>query len=180
MLHPLFRGTMRRGTRGPRVWATGPMTGSTTRRLLATPTFATACCCRPWTQLPAPSYGHRQGFTPGRDVLPTCPSGPIASQCFVSHLDQRMVHGARAYRCLGNDSRRHGSPQVLEVSGKARCKRRRRAICVASRVPQQWFTHTTTSGVAPDDRRRLDMVIYSITRWGGAVALRSAARPCCR
>ena len=30
-------------------------------------------------------------------------------------------------------------------------------------VPQQWLTHTTAPGVASDDRRRLDMVIYGIT-----------------
>ena len=36
-------------------------------------------------------------------------------------------------------------------------------------VPQQWLTHTTAPGVAPDDRRRLDMVIYGVTPWGGAL-----------
>ena len=36
-------------------------------------------------------------------------------------------------------------------------------------VPQQWLTHTTAPGVASDDRRRLDMVIYGVTPWGGAL-----------
>ena len=36
-------------------------------------------------------------------------------------------------------------------------------------VPQQWLTLTTAPGVASDDRRRLDMVIYGVTPWGGAL-----------
>ena len=30
-------------------------------------------------------------------------------------------------------------------------------------VPQQWLAHTTAPGVRPDDRRRLDMVVYGAT-----------------
>ena len=40
---------------------------------------------------------------------------------------------------------------------------------VAQVVPQQWLTHTIAPGVVSDDRRRLDMVIYGVTRWGGAL-----------
>ena len=36
-------------------------------------------------------------------------------------------------------------------------------------VPQQWLAHTTAPGVASDDRRRLDLVIYGATPLGGAV-----------
>ncbi|OLP87558.1 hypothetical protein AK812_SmicGene31218 [Symbiodinium microadriaticum] len=48
-------------------------------------------------------------------------------------------------------------------------------------VPQQWLTHTTAPGVVSDDRRRLDMVIYGVTRWGRSadahgVALATATR----
>ena len=49
--------------------------------------------------------------------------------------------------------------------------------CAGSRrrqvVPQQWLTRTTAPGVAPDDRRRLDLVIYiasaSSDRVGAAI-----------
>ena len=27
-------------------------------------------------------------------------------------------------------------------------------------MPQQWLAHTTAPGVAPEDRRRLDFVVY--------------------
>ena len=36
-------------------------------------------------------------------------------------------------------------------------------------VPQQWLAHTTAPGVRPDDRRRLDMVVYGATTNGGAL-----------
>jgi hypothetical protein len=36
-------------------------------------------------------------------------------------------------------------------------------------VPQQWLAHTTAAGVASDDRRRLDMVVYGATPLGGAL-----------
>ena len=36
-------------------------------------------------------------------------------------------------------------------------------------VPQQWLAHTTALGVASDNRRRLDLVIYGATPLGGAV-----------
>ena len=36
-------------------------------------------------------------------------------------------------------------------------------------VPQQWLAHTTVPGVASDDRRQLDPVIYGATPLGGAI-----------
>ena len=36
-------------------------------------------------------------------------------------------------------------------------------------VPQQWLAHTTVPGIRPDDRRRLDLVVYSATPRGGAL-----------
>ena len=36
-------------------------------------------------------------------------------------------------------------------------------------MPQQWLAHTTAPGVASDDRRRLDLVIYGATPLGGAI-----------
>ena len=36
-------------------------------------------------------------------------------------------------------------------------------------VPQQWLCATTAPGVAPDDRRRLDLVIYGASPMGGAL-----------
>ena len=36
-------------------------------------------------------------------------------------------------------------------------------------VPQQWLAHTTAPGVAADDRRRLDFVLYGATRLGEAL-----------
>ena len=36
-------------------------------------------------------------------------------------------------------------------------------------VPQQWLCATTAPGVAPDDRRRLDSVIYGASPMGGAL-----------
>ena len=50
-------------------------------------------------------------------------------------------------------------------------------------VPQQWIANTTAPGVAADDRRRLDLVIYGATPMGGAnrprtrSALKEAPRP---
>ena len=37
-------------------------------------------------------------------------------------------------------------------------------------VPQQWLVNTTAPGIAPDDRRRLDLVIYGATPLGGALS----------
>eukprot|EP00439_Symbiodinium_sp_Y106_P078982 s3234_g17.t1 len=36
-------------------------------------------------------------------------------------------------------------------------------------VPQQWLVNTTAPGIAPDDRRRLDLVIYGAAPLGGAL-----------
>ena len=36
-------------------------------------------------------------------------------------------------------------------------------------MPQQLLLNTTTSGIAPDDRRRLDLVIYGTAPLGGAL-----------
>ena len=36
-------------------------------------------------------------------------------------------------------------------------------------VPQQWLAHTTAPGIRPDDRRRLDLVVYGATPRGGAL-----------
>ena len=36
-------------------------------------------------------------------------------------------------------------------------------------VPQQWLAHTTAPGVQPQDRRRLDLVVYEATTRGGAL-----------
>ena len=36
-------------------------------------------------------------------------------------------------------------------------------------VPRQWLVNTTAPGVAPDDRRRLDLVIYGAAPLGGAL-----------
>ena len=38
-------------------------------------------------------------------------------------------------------------------------------------VPQRWLVHTTAPGIAPDDRKRLDLVIHGAAPLGGA--------PCC-
>ena len=38
-------------------------------------------------------------------------------------------------------------------------------------MPQQWIANTTAPGVAADDRRRLDLVIYGATPMGGAFAV---------
>ena len=37
-------------------------------------------------------------------------------------------------------------------------------------VPQQWLARTTVPGVAPDDRRRLDLVMYGASRRGEALS----------
>ena len=37
-------------------------------------------------------------------------------------------------------------------------------------VPQQWLSRTTAPGVSPDDRRRLDLVVYGATERGEADA----------
>ena len=36
-------------------------------------------------------------------------------------------------------------------------------------VPQQWLGHTTAPGMRPEDRRRLDLVVYGATPDGGAL-----------
>ena len=36
-------------------------------------------------------------------------------------------------------------------------------------VPQQWLAHTTAPGIRPDDRRRLDLVVYGAAPRGGAL-----------
>ena len=36
-------------------------------------------------------------------------------------------------------------------------------------VPQQWFAHTTATGVPADDRCRLDLVVHGATANGGAL-----------
>ena len=36
-------------------------------------------------------------------------------------------------------------------------------------VPQQWLAHTTAPGVPPQDRRRLDLVVYGATTRDGAL-----------
>ena len=53
------------------------------RRVLATPTFAAACCGRPWTQLPAPSYGFRRASR--RSVAD---NHRLATYCPRSHADR--------------------------------------------------------------------------------------------
>ena len=41
-------------------------------------------------------------------------------------------------------------------------------------VPQQWLAHTTAPGVHPQDRRRLDLVVYGATTRGGALCCDAA------
>ena len=36
-------------------------------------------------------------------------------------------------------------------------------------MPQQWLAHTTAQGVQPQDRRRLDFVVYGATAQGNAL-----------
>ena len=36
-------------------------------------------------------------------------------------------------------------------------------------VPEQWLVNTTAPGIAPDDPRRLDLVIYGAAPLGGAL-----------
>ena len=36
-------------------------------------------------------------------------------------------------------------------------------------MPQQWLVNTTAPGIAPDDRRRFDLVIYGAAPLGGAL-----------
>ena len=36
-------------------------------------------------------------------------------------------------------------------------------------VPQQWLAHTTATGVNPQDRRGLDLVVYGASPMGGAL-----------
>ena len=61
-----------------------------------------------------------------------------------------------------------GGPNKL--IGAAWCKVAREAVGPEGHVvPQQWLVNTTAPGIAPDDRRRLDLVIYGATPLGGAL-----------
>eukprot|EP00439_Symbiodinium_sp_Y106_P083243 s600_g23.t1 len=44
-------------------------------------------------------------------------------------------------------------------------------------VPQQWLSNTTAPGVAPDDRRRLDLVMYGASPMGGALCCDRTGQP---
>ena len=44
-------------------------------------------------------------------------------------------------------------------------------------VPQQWLSNTTAPGVAPDDRRRLDLVMYGASHMGGALCCDRTGQP---
>ena len=53
---------------------------------------------------------------------------------------------------------------------RAWCKVAREAVGPEEHVvPQQWIVNTTAPGIAPDDRRRLDLVIYGAAPLGGAL-----------
>ena len=53
---------------------------------------------------------------------------------------------------------------------RAWCKVAREAVGPeAHMAPQQWLVNTTAPGIAPDDRRRLDLVIYGAAPLGGAL-----------
>ena len=53
---------------------------------------------------------------------------------------------------------------------RAWCKVAREAVGPEGHVvPQQWLVNTTAPGIAPDDRRRLDLVIYGAAPLGGAL-----------
>ena len=53
---------------------------------------------------------------------------------------------------------------------RAWCKVAREAVVPGGHVvPQQWLVNTTAPGIAPDDRQRLDLVIYGATPLDGAL-----------
>ena len=53
---------------------------------------------------------------------------------------------------------------------RAWCKVAREAVGPeAHMAPQQWLVNTTAPGIAPDDRRPLDLVIYGAAPLGGAL-----------
>ena len=58
---------------------------------------------------------------------------------------------------------------------RAWCKVAREAVGPEGHVvPQQWLVNTTAPGIAPDDRRRPDLVIYGATPLGGALCCDAA------
>ena len=127
------------------VWATGPMAGSTRRRILATLTFATACCCRPCPPT-VPGRASRRGVAdshPRRQRPRPAPGSTHLQHLRGTYAGLRSVPGRfwdHATPCprTGLFARRarlveHASVQVA-----------REAIGSEGKVvPQQWLTHTT-------------------------------------
>ena len=111
---------------------------------------------------------------PGSAALPggrACRRVPLASARCGGHgepgcravVDQLGDHRAACARS-GLLARR---APILE---RAWVRVAREAITAEGRVvPRQWLAQTTAPGVAPDDRRRLDLVIYGASRRGEAL-----------
>ena len=164
------------------------MAGSTVRRELATYTSASARCyqvCRP---APARSCALKLGRTRVRlTAIPAEPATTLSPHAMQLALRRRLrlPLPLRPKRCGPSP----GCGGLVDVFGDhaLACPRTgllaRRAKIVERAwvrvaheavgadgqvVPQQWLSNTTAPGVAPDDRRRLDLVIYGASPMGRA------------
>ena len=106
-----------------------------------------------------------------------------ARGCLVNRHPGRPSHHAvpaSHAACVASPSAPPTPPpfkSVRPLSRMRRARRRLRRPCLGMPavgadgqvVPQQWLCATTAPGVAPDDRRRLDLVIYGASPVGGAL-----------
>jgi len=173
--------------KGPPSPVNGSTGGNTVRRVHGTSSSATTCCC-PLCHLPTarscapklvrtPLLGSRPSpATP----TPRSPRRQCRSRCVAdsgSHFRSHQA-AAGAPRSMGADAALMHSACPRTGLLARRAKLVERAWCkVAGEavgpeghvVPQQWFVNTTAAGIVPDDRPRLDLVIYGAAQLGGVL-----------
>ena len=175
------------------------MGGNTARRAHGNFSSATTCCCLLCRLPTARSCAPRPVRTPllGAKLSPVIPTPPSAPKHCRSQIALRrrlrlplplapgrcgcnlgvaaaLMHYVTMLVCpwIGLLARR------AKLVERAWCKVAREAVGPEGHVvPQQWRVNTTAPGVAPDDRKRLDLVIYGACDWVEPCA---AMRPSCR
>ena len=140
------------------------------RRVLATFSSATTCCCpqclrHPVRATPHTSLApHVMQIALRRRLRLPMPLAPVtAVRLAAGSVRTHLV--TTPWRALGGAC----SPDE-QKSSRAWCGVAREAAGPEGHVvPQQWLAHATAPGIASDDRRRLDLVIYGATPLGGAI-----------
>ena len=170
--------------------ATGRMAGSTVRRALATYTSASARLLPDMSPSACALLRSQAGPHAGAwlTAIPADPATTLSPQAMQLALRRRLrlplplrlnrcgpspgcgglvdVFGDHALACprTGLLARR------AKIVERAWVRVAREAVGADGQVvPQQWLCATTAPGVAPDDRRRLDLVIYGASPMGGAL-----------